>query len=667
MPDRESSLPTAQDSEKKEGEQPKEDSPPPRPTFKSRLSEFAQTPLGYVTLMALIVLGVAGSLYELQILLGAAVMLILGFGLPIYLGWNKSYRTMFIVVLVIAVATPPVWGAIANNQLFAPYSPPASVDNILQNAQVNPFSYPPHADGTYHFRVNAVRQSTGYNGTWGFMDVGWVGLWVTNCPYDGAGLTNGCGGSPTDYFHNFTYNVPAARQGLPSVPAFFNVTLPSNQIIYYVFTANYTQNTPFATAYDGGKGETFVANQLWNEVGVVSDTSQQYVAGIHVGVNPSGLAYDSAKGEIFVANSNSNNVSVISDTSNQVIGTIPVGSNPYGVVYDSGKGEIFVANAGSDTVSVISDASDKVVATIPVGSGPVGLAYDGAQGEVFVSNSVSGNVSIVSDATNKVVSNVPVGNTPVGMAYDTADGKLFVANEFSNDVSVISNTTGQVVSTVPVGLHPLDAVYDSGLGAVYVSNTGSNTLSVITGATSSVQSSVAVGPTPTGVSYDAGKGEVLVANTGTGNLSIVLDSSQKVIASVAAGAMGWYAFSCLGYCTISHGVAEPYADQDLYWNEGPITGSWGTIYVEKILPSYYEVMAGLSGLLAIVVLVYRFLKIREKRRQSQASASASGTASSGETRCPKCNAVVKEGESFCWKCGTSLEAPPSSESSPALK
>ncbi|EQD49409.1 40-residue YVTN family beta-propeller repeat-containing protein, partial [mine drainage metagenome] len=62
------------------------------------------------------------------------------------------------------------------------------------------------------------------------------------------------------------------------------------------------------------------------------------------GVYPYAVAYDSGRGELFVADQLSNNVSVISDANNTVVATVPVGIGPWAVAYDPGKGEVFVAN-----------------------------------------------------------------------------------------------------------------------------------------------------------------------------------------------------------------------------------------------------------------------------------------------------------------------------------
>src|SRR2546426_999521 len=145
------------------------------------------------------------------------------------------------------------------------------------------------------------------------------------------------------------------------------------------------------------------------------------------GVSPWAVAYDSGKGEVFVTNEHpSNNVTVISDATNAVVPPGAVGSHPFGVACDSGKGEVFVANQFSNNVSVISDATNAVVADVPVGPGPALVAYDSGTGEVFVANAGSSTVSVISDATNAVVASVPVGSAPLGEAYDSGKGARLV-------------------------------------------------------------------------------------------------------------------------------------------------------------------------------------------------------------------------------------------------
>ena len=119
--------------------------------------------------------------------------------------------------------------------------------------------------------------------------------------------------------------------------------------------------------------------------------------------------------------------------------------------------------------------------------------------------------------------------------------------------------------------------------------------------------------------------------------------------------------------------------------EGPVTGTYGTIYGLVIL-ELYVLMAELAIVLIVAILFYRFIKMREKRRNDMAKEAAGGEPTKTETtesssadssaplasggssapaskpsskaagtRCPQCGASVKAGEEFCWKCGHKLD------------
>jgi YVTN family beta-propeller protein len=242
---------------------------------------------------------------------------------------------------------------------------------------------------------------------------------------------------------------------------------------------------PSGVAYDSGKDEVFVANVAGSgeaRVSVISDINNTVIANIplHYVVISSteltvtaGVAYDSGKDEVFVANNLAGTVSVISDSNNTVVATIPVGDHPLGVAYDSGKGEVFVAN-NDGTVSVISDSNNTVIATIPVGLHPAWVAYDAGKGEVFVTNSGDNTISVISDSTHTVTATIPVGGSPQGVAYDSGKGEIFVAtsrgNYLNGTVSVISDITNTVTETIPAGIGPYGVAYDSGKDEVFVTN-----------------------------------------------------------------------------------------------------------------------------------------------------------------------------------------------------
>ncbi|MFZ0830692.1 MAG: hypothetical protein WCB18_05540 [Thermoplasmata archaeon] len=125
--------------------------------------------------------------------------------------------------------------------------------------------------------------------------------------------------------------------------------------------------------------------------------------------------------------------------------------------------------------------------------------------------------------------------------------------------------------------------------------------------------------------------------------------------------------------------------------EGPVTGDYLSIYT-LILPAIYFTVFIYPGLVFFLgLLVYLFLKMRQRRRSGGApsvpapsvpsteapvegrtlSKPSTSAPSRPELACPKCGAVVYAGESRCWKCGTQLtpmEAPtPEDEPLPSSK
>ena len=107
--------------------------------------------------------------------------------------------------------------------------------------------------------------------------------------------------------------------------------------------------------------------------------------------------------------------------------------------------------------------------------------------------------------------------------------------------------------------------------------------------------------------------------------------------------------------------------------EGPVTGDYLSIYT-LVLPAIYFTVFIYPGLVFFLgLLVYFFLKVRQRRRAGgappvpapSAAAAPVGPVTRGpaapaapparpELACPKCGAVVYAGESRCWKCGAPL-------------
>ncbi len=200
-----------------------------------RIRAFARTPSGYGIFLAVIVLLVSASILFGGVELGIIGFLVFGFGVPIYLGWNKSFRTMAIVGLVILVAVGPVLSVFLTNQYLQPSPAAYSSDGLLQNGIVTPFSASGN-HGKYDFQVAVYPSRTPQNGT-----VRSVTLYVTNCPLDNysTGVHNSCGGNP-DYFLVVSQNLTPSQTNSSSVRITFSEQLPGNEILNYIFRANYS-------------------------------------------------------------------------------------------------------------------------------------------------------------------------------------------------------------------------------------------------------------------------------------------------------------------------------------------------------------------------------------------------------------------------------------------
>ncbi len=128
--------------------------------------------------------------------------------------------------------------------------------------------------------------------------------------------------------------------------------------------------------------------------------------------------------------------------------------------------------------------------------------------------------------------------------------------------------------------------------------------------------------------------------------------------------------------------------------EGPVVGSWGTIYGELIGTVYFDDLLFVGGPFYFILLIYMIFKNRERRRSdagrrmpppvpptpsSAPPPAPSGSAplpsaspapppispvvapaggapppSADERSCPNCQAVVYANETTCWKCGAKL-------------
>lgn len=212
----------------------------------TRIKASAKTPIGYVFWMAVIVLLSGFLVGALEIPVGAIFMLIVAFGLPIYLGWNLSLRKFLSVAVAVLLFAPLVTGLVVTQTAVAPSPEVSSSDNVLRNATATPFESS-QAHSTFTFRVDVFPWSTNTTNT--SIRVEEVYLWVTNCEEDTDTAKGACYLSPPDFFKNVSQTLTEAQQNESVVPLTFTLSdLPSGEIFYFIFL------TAIATKY---------ANSVW--------------------------------------------------------------------------------------------------------------------------------------------------------------------------------------------------------------------------------------------------------------------------------------------------------------------------------------------------------------------------------------------------------------------
>ncbi len=197
-----------------------------------KIKAFGGTPIGFVVYLAIIVLLAGYFVGELGIPVGALLMLLVSFGLPIYFGWKTSLRKLLIVAVAVLLFAPLVTGVVVTQMAVVPSPVSWSGDNVLQNGSVDP--YMGAASGqTYHFQVQVWPSHLGPN-----LTLKAVYLWVTNCAYDTSNTQGTCYLTPHDPFTNLSQKLSPAQQNSTVSPfmVYFNSSsLPKGQILYFMF------------------------------------------------------------------------------------------------------------------------------------------------------------------------------------------------------------------------------------------------------------------------------------------------------------------------------------------------------------------------------------------------------------------------------------------------
>jgi DNA-binding beta-propeller fold protein YncE len=296
-----------------------------------------------------------------------------------------------------------------------------------------------------------------------------------------------------------------------------NVTVLSGSTVVAnvaLSTANVTVGDPTYEVYDPGNGYVYVVDRYLFEtpgggVSVLDGTT--LLNTVTVGLLPSAGAYDAANGDVYVTESGANKVAVLNGTT--LVSNPAAGKDPGAVVYDPSRGYVYVADHGASELTAFDGTS--LVGTVPVGSEPDALAVDPASGEVYAANNQSGNVTVVDGVAS--VGNVATGENPAFILFNPSNGDLYVSNANGSDVSVIDGTT--FVADVATGAGPGGSAFDAFTDLVYVTDVGASEVTVVAGV--SDLGNVTVGHEPSSAAYDAANTYVYVPNADSHNVSVI--------------------------------------------------------------------------------------------------------------------------------------------------
>jgi YVTN family beta-propeller protein len=306
------------------------------------------------------------------------------------------------------------------------------------------------------------------------------------------------------------------------------------------------QYPPSAIAYDPQNGTLFVANEISDDVSVISDANDQVVATFAAGYDPDAIAYDSEDQKIFVidrgqdSQADQNLVNVFNASSYSLVGTVQETYGCSGAVYDPSTDEVFVSDEANGSVEVISGSNYSTLASIGGFDGPLGMAYDPGTHQVFVANNYGTTVSVVSDSSNSIVANIgiPGINYATGLwavAYDPTDHEVFVTAEETYLVDVFLDTNDSYVGSVGVGEYPEGIAYDSVTGHVFAMSNGPSTVTVISALTDTVLQVVPVGVAPTGLAFDSATDQLFVTDYYQGRVLVVSATTYRTVAAINVG------------------------------------------------------------------------------------------------------------------------------------
>ena len=234
--------------------------------------------------------------------------------------------------------------------------------------------------------------------------------------------------------------------------------------------------SPGPVSYDSVSHNIYATNAT--TVSVINTTLHQAVQNLTVGLSGyplNAMGIDPPNGDIYVLHQQWDNVTIISGSTDQVVANLPVGTYAGAPAFNTSSGDAFIPNSGSNNVTIISGSSHAVRATVRVGSSPGVAVYNPWDGDVYVADASSYSVSILSGATGQVLQNLSTnpscaGNGHCGMpgpmAVDPTTGDVYVSVA-GRWVDVIAGSPNNLPALTSISVTPSSATLTPGGAAAF--------------------------------------------------------------------------------------------------------------------------------------------------------------------------------------------------------
>ncbi|AWR98140.1 hypothetical protein DFR86_11735 [Acidianus sulfidivorans JP7] len=300
-----------------------------------------------------------------------------------------------------------------------------------------------------------------------------------------------------------------------------------------------------------------------NSIVVINPSTNQVIANITVGNDPSYIVSDSLGNYLYVLYEYSNEISVINTSTNKVIANIlvGVGKSPYYIFCDPINHYLYVPIAPAPLpiarpppfyysfVIVINPLTNQVIANISVGNSPSYIFCDPLNHYLYVTYLRSNVISVINPLTNQVIANISVGNSPSYIFCDPLNHYLYVTGFGSSEVSVINSSTNQVITNISLGGSTSFPIYCDPYNHYYLyfpiycdplnhylyvtAHSTSWFIDVINPSTNQVIANISVGNSPDDILCDPINHYLYVTDFSSNEVSVINPSTNKVIANIS--------------------------------------------------------------------------------------------------------------------------------------